>query len=106
MRRPLSNIELLDLEMLKAPSEATKFGDKLRQLRVHHGLTLAFMSQLFGYQTHSYISEIESGHKLPTIGLVLKVSRLFTVTTDELLKDEITVDLHKSKLSIKPSTKG
>ena len=61
----------------------------MRQLRVQQGLTLKEMAEALGYRTHAYISELESGRKLPTAVLVLKVARFFNVTTDELLKDEL-----------------
>lgn len=77
----------------------TQFGEKLRSLRVHYGITLAQLSQILEYHTHSYLSEIESGKKAPTVNLVVKIARLFSVTTDELLKDEMTIDLNKSKLT-------
>lgn len=69
--------------------EIKRFGEKLRQLRVQQGLTLKEMAEALGYRTHAYISELESGRKLPTAVLVLKVARFFNVTTDELLKDEL-----------------
>jgi transcriptional regulator with XRE-family HTH domain len=42
-------------------------------------------------QAHGYISELETGKKLPTVEMVLKAARLFDVTTDQLLKDELDV---------------
>lgn len=64
-----------------------KFGEKLRVLRKQRGMTLQQLAGALGYTTHSYLSEIESGKKQPTIDLVLGVAQLFEVTTDELLKD-------------------
>lgn len=74
------------------------FGDKLRALRKHHNVTLHWLASQLGYTTHSYISEIESGQKSPTVSFVLKVSYLFTVTTDQLLKDELELDVENSKI--------
>ena len=71
------------------------FGSKLRALRKHNGLSLWKLAEQFGYQTHSYLNEVELGRKEPTVELVLKVARLFDVTTDELLKDEIELTLPK-----------
>lgn len=73
-----------------------RFGEKLRSLRVHHNITLAKLSSLLEYNTHSYISELESGRKVPTAAFVLKISYLFDVTTDQLLKDELDVNLEQS----------
>lgn len=69
--------------------EITRFGEKLRRLRMQQGLTLKELAAVLGYKTHAYLSELESGRKLPTAGLVLRVARFFDVTTDELLKDEL-----------------
>jgi transcriptional regulator with XRE-family HTH domain len=74
-----------------------EFGEKLRKLRKYHKVTLQWLAQQLGYTTHSYISEIESGRKTPTVQFVLKISRLFNVTTDELLKDEMDINLENSK---------
>ncbi|HLA63232.1 MAG TPA: helix-turn-helix transcriptional regulator [Rhodothermales bacterium] len=46
-----------------------------------------------GYRSRGYLSEVESGKKQPSVDLVLGVSRLFGVTTDELLKDEVDVQI-------------
>ncbi len=66
-----------------------RFGEKLQALRTAHHMTLVELAHALGYTTHSYLSEIESGKKRPTVEFVLGVAQLFDVTTDELLKDEI-----------------
>lgn len=74
-------------------NELTQFGSKLRRLRAHNNMTLSAVAAQLGYTTHSYISEIELGNKLPTVIFVIKVARLFDVSTDELLKDELELSL-------------
>ena len=76
-----------------------RFGEKLRHLRQHHRVTLVWLAHKLGYSTHSYISEVEAGQKIPTAQFTLKVARLFQVTTDELLKDELEIDLAKSMIN-------
>jgi DNA-binding XRE family transcriptional regulator len=66
-----------------------RFGEKLHALRIAHELTLQQMAAELGYATHAYISELESGKKVPTAALVLKVARRFNVSTDVLMKDEL-----------------
>lgn len=66
-----------------------RFGEKLRALRTAHQLTLQQLAAVLGYATHAYISELEAGKKVPTVAFVLKVSELFHVTTDALLKDDL-----------------
>lgn len=71
-----------------------RFGEKLRALRAQRGLTLKELASRLGYSAHGYISELETGNKLPTVEFVLKVATLFRVTTDELLKDNVELDLN------------
>lgn len=52
-------------------------------------MTLQEVAIALGHSAHGYISELESGKKQPTIVLVLRVARLFDVTTDELLRDDL-----------------
>lgn len=72
-------------------SDLLRFGEKLRSLRNRRGLTLAQLADQLGYKAHGHLSEIESGKKLPTVGLAIKVARLFDVSTDALLKDELDI---------------
>lgn len=71
-----------------------RFGEKLRTLRVRRGMTLKELAGELGLTAHGYISELEAGKKLPTAEFVLNVARLFEVTTDELLKDELEVTIN------------
>ncbi|WP_423824879.1 helix-turn-helix domain-containing protein [Salinibacter ruber] len=68
-----------------------EFGTKLRILRQSRDVTLQELASDLGYESHSYLSEIESGKKKPTAELVLQVSRRFGVSTDSLLKDEVSI---------------
>jgi transcriptional regulator with XRE-family HTH domain len=69
-----------------------RFGEKLRVLRTSRDMTLKELAVALGLTAHGYISEIEAGKKKPTAEFVLKVSRFFKVTTDQLLKDEFEVE--------------
>jgi len=69
-----------------------RFGEKLRVLRTGQDMTLKELAVALGLTAHGYISEIEAGKKKPTAEFVLKVSRFFKVTTDQLLKDEFEVE--------------
>lgn len=66
-----------------------KFGEKLQALRLEKNLTLQQFAESLGYSAHGYISELESGKKTPTVEFVLSVSRVYNVSIDVLLKDEI-----------------
>ncbi len=69
-----------------------RFGEKLRTLRTRRGMTLKELALQLGHSAHGYISELESGKKKPTAELVLNAARLFGVSTDQLLKDELDLD--------------
>ena len=72
-----------------------RFGEKLRALRVRRGMTLKEVANELGLTAHGYISELEAGKKMPTAEFVLNVARLFQVTTDELLKDELELTINE-----------
>jgi transcriptional regulator with XRE-family HTH domain len=70
-----------------------RFGEKLRALRTKHGMTLKELALKLGFNAHGYISELEAGKKKPTAELVLNIARLFDISTDQLMKDELDLDL-------------
>lgn len=69
-----------------------RFGEKLHILRTRHGLTFQKLADALGYAAPSYIYEVESGKKKPSVELVIKVARLFQVSADQLLFDEQDVE--------------
>jgi transcriptional regulator with XRE-family HTH domain len=69
-------------------AEIKRFGEKLHALRIRHGLTLKELAQALEQTSHSYISELEAGKKIPTAEFVLNIALLFDVSTDLLLKDD------------------
>ena len=60
-------------------------------------MTLKELAIALGHAAHGYISELESGKKLPTVELVLSVAQLFGVTTDELLRDDLDLKIPNEK---------
>lgn len=72
--------------------EMRRFGEKVRTLRLRHGLTLRQLAEALGYESHGFISDIEFGRKQPTGEFLLRVSRLFGVSMDRLGKDELDLD--------------
>jgi len=52
-------------------------------------MTLKELAQSLGHSSHSYLSELEAGKKIPTAELVLAVALLFNVSTDSLLRDDL-----------------
>ncbi|NJO85193.1 MAG: helix-turn-helix transcriptional regulator [Blastochloris sp.] len=69
-----------------------RFGEKLKTLRKRQGMTLQELSHRLGHADHTYLSRVENGKKMPSIELILVISHMFDVTTDELLKDDLEVE--------------
>ena len=68
-----------------------RFGEKLNALRAMRGLTLKDLALALGLTAHGYISELESGKKIPTAALALKIAQFFGVSLDELLQDDVAL---------------
>jgi transcriptional regulator with XRE-family HTH domain len=69
------------------------FGQKLRQLRIEKGLTQQELAERLGYKTNSYISDVESGHFIPSKEKLKKIARAldvsFKVLEDMLLESRL-----------------
>ncbi|MBE7467777.1 MAG: helix-turn-helix transcriptional regulator [Anaerolineales bacterium] len=68
------------------------FGEKLRTLREKQGISLRQLASMLAINSHSFISEIETGKKKPSLELVIKVSDLFNVPLEQLARDELDLD--------------
>lgn len=68
-----------------------RFGEKLRALRNRQDLTLRQLSDMLGV-SHSYVAKMERGEKTPNVEMVLKIARVFDVSTDVLIKDELELE--------------
>jgi len=60
-------------------------------------MTLQQFAESLGYSAHGYLSELETGKKSPSVELVINISRIYHVTTDELLKDELELGYPAAK---------
>jgi len=69
------------------------FGQKLRQLRIQKGLTQQQLAERLGYVTNSYVSDVESGHFIPSRDKLRKIARAldvpFKVLEDMLLESRL-----------------
>jgi len=52
-------------------------------------MTHVDLAAVLGYASSSQISFLETGKKKPTADLILKVSKLFNISADLLLDDEL-----------------
>jgi transcriptional regulator with XRE-family HTH domain len=73
-------------------AEVQRFGEKLRALRMGHGMTVRELATALGYVGHSYVNGVELGRNKPTPELIVRVALLFGVTTDQLLRDDLELD--------------
>lgn len=69
-----------------------RFGEKLRQLRQRHKMTLREAATAFELSSHSHVSNLESGRKKPSAELVFRIAQFFNVSTDQLMNDELELD--------------
>lgn len=80
------------MSRVQSKPKLLKFGEKLQILRSESNLTLQQFAESLGYSAHGYISELESSKKTPTVEFVLSVSRVYNVSIDILLKDELKLE--------------
>jgi len=74
-----------------------EIGAKIRFLRKRHGLTLKRLSNKLGYATHGYLSEIETGKKIPSMDFIIKFCGLLEINIDQLLKGGMASSSHQIK---------
>jgi transcriptional regulator with XRE-family HTH domain len=71
-----------------------RFGEKLHALREHYGLSYRQLGAELGYD-HTTFSKIESGARMPSYELIIKIAHYFEVSFDELLDDARELRLKK-----------
>jgi transcriptional regulator with XRE-family HTH domain len=64
-----------------------RFGEKLRFLREQHGMTQQGLADELGF-TQVHLHNLETGKKQPNVELVVKLCKLFNVSSDALIMDE------------------
>ena len=74
------------------------FGEKLRVLRTSQKLTQQQLAERLGV-AKSVVSYYESGDRYPSYDVLVKIARIFHITTDYLLDIEKTRILDVSDLS-------
>jgi transcriptional regulator with XRE-family HTH domain len=73
-----------------------KFYDKLTELRKKNNITQEQLADYLGVSRQS-VSRWESGLAYPETEKIIKISELFSVTIDYLLKDNLTSGIYKAK---------
>ena len=74
------------------------FGNRLKTLRIKKKLTQQQLADLLGL-TKSVISAYENGLRYPAYDVLIKIARIFTVSTDFLLGVEIKREIDTSGLT-------
>ena len=68
-----------------------RIGEKLKTLRLQHGLTTRQLAEHLG-TTNSQISRIENGLRQPSGDFIVRMADFFGVSLDELMRDELDLD--------------
>jgi transcriptional regulator with XRE-family HTH domain len=68
-----------------------RFPEKLRALRLRHDMSQQKLAHELGLVSQAFIHKLETGQKKPNAELLVKLSRLFGVSVDVLVKDELEV---------------
>src|SRR5258708_2133711 len=89
LEHQLSTMELTSTiveDQRRVAVEAEVFGKRLRQLRLDAGWTQEKLAEVAGITT-TYTSDLERGTKVPSLTIVLRLSRAFKISVAELLRD-------------------
>jgi transcriptional regulator with XRE-family HTH domain len=68
-----------------------QFKEKLQILRKRHGLSQKQLAEQIGF-SRSFIRELEYGDRKPNVSHIIKISDLFGVRADVLIRDELDLD--------------
>jgi len=77
--------------------EAEIFGRRVRELRLEAGWTQEQLAEAAGITT-TYTSDLERGTKVPSLTVILRVSRAFRVSVAELLREFTVEAVRRMKL--------
>lgn len=66
--------------------KAANIGPNIRRLRNDRSMTQAALADALGVST-GWVSRLESGDTIPSLGRVLELAALFSVTPDTILGD-------------------
>ena len=77
--------------------EAEIFGKRVRQLRLAAGWTQEKLAEAAGITT-TYTSDLERGTKVPSLTIVLQISRAFRISVADLLRDFTTDAVRRMSL--------
>jgi len=73
-----------------------RFGEKLYFLRKNQNLTLLQLGNLLGVH-NTYISQLEKCRRTPNAEMIIKISDIFNVTCDQLMRDELDIPIAREE---------
>jgi transcriptional regulator with XRE-family HTH domain len=65
---------------------------KIKHLRLQHGMTQTELAQHVGLGGHSHIVKVERGQRTISLGLIISLARVFNQPLEYFLRDTIPVD--------------
>lgn len=68
-----------------------RFGEKLRYLRQRDDLTMKQLADKLG-ASDSYVSQMQTGDKIPNVAMLVKIADVFNVTLDQLARDDVEIE--------------
>ncbi|HEU4323915.1 MAG TPA: helix-turn-helix transcriptional regulator [Roseiflexaceae bacterium] len=68
-------------------------------LRLRQGLSQDAFAEQLGYSTHAIIALLDAGKRNPTIEWVIKLSDMFNLTADQLIRDHLDIEDASPKAS-------
>lgn len=74
------------------------FGKRIRQIRLEKGMTQDQITKVLGYNSNSYISDVEIGKFIPHPDKLEKLAQALGMTTDEL--EDLVLEENLEKLGI------
>lgn len=68
-----------------------RLGEKLRLLRKREGLTQTQLADMLGVD-HTHVGKMERGERTPSLEILIKLTQIFNVTSDQLIMDDRDLD--------------
>lgn len=64
-----------------------RLGEKLRTLRKRERLTQTQLADMLGVD-HTHVGKMERGERAPSLEILIKITQIFNVTSDQLIMDD------------------
>ena len=68
-----------------------RLGEKLRTLRKRDGLTQTQLAEMLDVD-YSHVGKMERGERVPSLEILIKITQVLNVTSDQLIMDDQELD--------------